>query len=524
MKERTFDGWLSFLFGAARHPWNIPRAVACPKRNRVRKVMLNNSSESLTPSESQSEVAVPLVVDLDGTLIKSDLLIESLFRRIGRDPLSIFGLLKALRGGKAHFKDVLAQAVVIDPASLPYDEAVLAHLRAAVAQGRPVYLASASNARFVGAIADHLGFFAGWFGSDEAVNSGGLNKARLLVERFGKGGFDYIGNDHADLHVWAVAAKGFAVRAPKRIHAQLATSGVEIIEDQAPTLKTWAKLIRVHQYAKNALVFLPLLTAHKFDPASFVLCALAFLSFSLCASSVYVFNDLVDLAADRGHPTKRKRPLASGAIPVMQGVFAIPILLLASLALAACVSLPFLGVLVLYFALTNAYTLSLKTKMLIDVVALAALYTLRVIGGAAAIDVVVSEWLLAFSMFFFASLALIKRYIELATRLDAALPDPSNRNYRLSDLDIVGSLAGAAGFNAVTVFALYVSSDTVHALYRHPYWLWLICPILMYWISRMLMMAHRRMVHDDPIVFALKDRVSFASALAIGLIMLAAAL
>ena len=185
-------------------------------------------------------------------------------------------------------------------------------------------------------------------------------------------------------------------------------------------------------------------------------------------------------------------------------------------------SLPFLGVLLFYFALTNAYSCWLKTKMLIDVVALAMLYTLRIIGGAAAIGVTVSEWLLAFSMFIFACLALIKRYIELTTRLDRNLPDPTNRNYKLSDVSIVAVLSGAAGFNAVTVFALYISSDTVHTLYRHPQFLWLACPILMYWVSRMLMMAHRRLIHDDPIVFALKDPVSIIAVICTAAIMLAA--
>jgi 4-hydroxybenzoate polyprenyltransferase len=237
---------------------------------------------------------------------------------------------------------------------------------------------------------------------------------------------------------------------------------------------------------------------------------------------VYILNDIIDLSSDRRHPTKKNRPLAAGTIPILHAVIAAPILFFSATALAAWVSLPFLGVLVFYFALTNAYSFWLKTKMLIDVVVLASLYTLRVIGGAVAINVMVSEWLLAFSMFIFASLALVKRYVELATRLDRELPDPENRNYKQSDMQIVAALSGAAGFNAVTVFALYISSDTVHALYRRPQLLWLICPILMYWISRMLLMAHRRIVHDDPIVFALKDRVSIIAGACIAAVMLAA--
>ena len=199
-----------------------------------------------------------------------------------------------------------------------------------------------------------------------------------------------------------------------------------------------------------------------------------------------------------------------------------PLLFLASVGVAASVSWSFLGVLLFYFALTNSYSCWLKSKMLIDVVALAMLYSLRVIGGAAAIGVPLSEWLIAFSMFIFASLALTKRYIELAMRLDKELPDPSNRDYKSGDMQIVAALAAASGFNAVTVFALYIASDDVHALYRHPQFLWLVCPILMYWFSRLLMRAHRRLVHDDPIVFALKDRVSYIAGALIAGIMLAA--
>lgn len=464
----------------------------------------------------------PLVVDLDRTLMKSDLLIEAVFKRAGSNPASIFALLCALRHGKAHFKDVLAQAVDLDPASLPYDEAVLGLIREALAAGRPVYLASASNARIVSAIADHFGFFSGWFGSDSITNVSGQDRSSLLVQTFGERGFDYIGNGRADLHVWAAASKGIGIRTPARLNKQLAAIGVEVIDTPKPTLKAWLKLLRVHQYAKNLLVFLPLLTAHKFELRSLIDCALAAIAFSLCASSAYLFNDLVDLSADRGHTTKKDRPLASGAIPILHGAIAMPILFFCATALAAFVSLPFLGVLMFYFTLTNAYTCWLKRKMLIDVVVLAMLYTLRVIGGAAAIGVMVSEWLLAFSMFIFASLALIKRYIELTTRLDRDLPDPTNRDYRRGDLQIVAALAGASGFNAITVFALYISSDTVRALYRHPKVLWLICPILMYWISRMLMRAHRRLVHDDPIVFALKDRVSIVVGVLIAAAVLAA--
>jgi 4-hydroxybenzoate polyprenyltransferase len=278
----------------------------------------------------------------------------------------------------------------------------------------------------------------------------------------------------------------------------------------------------VHQYAKNALIFLPILAAHLFTVEAFTQALLAFVAFSLCASSIYILNDLVDLQDDRAHRSKCKRPLPSGAIPLMHGVIAIPILFLSALAVGAAVSLPFLGVLLGYFALTTAYSFALKRMMVVDVITLAGLYSVRVIGGAVATSIMVSEWLIAFCMMIFMSLALIKRYVELAARRDANLPDPTSRDYKNSDLDIVAALAAAAGFNAVTIFALYISSNTVNQLYSHPQILWLVGPLLMFWIARALMLAGRRLMDDDPVVFALKDRVSLMTVAAAAILIVVA--
>ena len=291
---------------------------------------------------------------------------------------------------------------------------------------------------------------------------------------------------------------------------------------QASNLRAWIKLLRIHQYAKNALVFVPLATAQQFNVTAFGEALCAFAAFSLCASCVYIFNDLADLEADRAHPTKRNRPLAAGTIAPPVAIITAVLCLVAALSLAATVSMPFLATLGGYFLLTSAYTYSLKRKMFVDVVVLAMLYTIRVIGGAVAIGVEASEWLLAFSMFIFTALALVKRYTELSAHLDRATAGPANRNYTVADLPIVAALAAASGFNAVTVFALYVSSDFVRRSYHHPKFLWLVCPILMYWIARILMLAHRRLMDDDPVVFALKDWRSCVCALAVGAVLLLA--
>jgi 4-hydroxybenzoate polyprenyltransferase len=273
---------------------------------------------------------------------------------------------------------------------------------------------------------------------------------------------------------------------------------------------------------KNALVLVPLVTAHQFAAQPAAKAFLAAAAFSLCASGAYILNDLVDVAADRAHYSKRNRPLASGAVSPVHGAIAMVLLLAGAMAIATLVSPAFLGVLFGYLLLTTAYSFWLKRIMLADVVTLAMLYTIRVIGGAVAIDVVMSEWLLAFALFIFMSLALIKRYIELVGRLDGNLSSPANRGYEVGDHPVVAVLAAAAGFNAVVVFTLYISSEAVHELYARPQALWLVCPILMYWIARVLMLAHRRLIDDDPIIFALKDRVSWLAMIAIGAIMLLA--
>ena len=469
--------------------------------------------------------ATPLVIDLDGVLIRSDLLVESAFAFLGRRPFEAWRLPIWLLGGKARLKAELARRTPLSPSILPYDPEVVAIVRAAVDQ-RPTYLASASHETYVAAVADHLGLFTGWFGSDGITNLAGAAKARRLVEAFGKGGFDYVGDSAADLKVWGYARLATATGAAAPVRAALLLQKPDAtILPSAPLMagiRPLIKLLRPHQWAKNALVFVPLLTAHAFYIGSIGRVCAAFLAFSLCASGVYVLNDLVDLSADRAHPTKRNRPFASGAIKLQIGLVLAPVLVIAGFALASALPLTFVAALALYLAATCAYSFFLKRKMMIDVVTLAGLYAVRVIGGGAAVGVHISEWLLAFAMFIFLALALIKRHSEMTLRVDEGLPDPINRNYRGADLPVLLSLAGAGGYAAVIVFALYVASPAVHALYHHPKWLYLICPLLLYWISRVLMLSHRRDLHEDPVVFALRDKVSLATAVLIGVVALAA--
>jgi len=341
-------------------------------------------------------------------------------------------------------------------------------------------------------VADHLGAFDGWFASDGVTDLSGGAKAKSLIAAFGENSFDYIGNERAGVPVAGGAIPAAAIAA----------------SSWRPRLA----LLRPHQWAKNVLLGVALLTAHRFTVAAALSACLGAVAFSAGASAAYIFNDFVDVQADRGHPGKRGRPFASGAVSFTAGAALGAVCLLLAVVVAAAISSEFLGVLVLYLAITIAYSLVLKRKLLIDVVTLAGLYTIRVVAGATAIQVPMSEWLLTFSLFIFLSMALVKRYSELAIRFDMGLPDPTNRNYRTDDLSVVFSLAAASGYCAVIVLTLYLSSDTVKALYSRPSVLWLACPLFIYWISRMLMLSHRRILRDDPIVFAMRDWVSWATA------------
>jgi 4-hydroxybenzoate polyprenyltransferase and related prenyltransferases len=466
----------------------------------------------------------PLVVDLDGTLVKGDLLVECAISAFNDDLRGMASTLVRYGLNKAAIKAKLAEAPDFDPHYLPYDDRVLALIRAARAEGRAVYLASAADARLVSQIADHLCLFDGWFASNGSINLSGRAKRARLVEAFGEGGFDYVGNAMVDVPVWKGAAQGYAVRAPAAAFRAMRRVGqpLRVVAQDKASPSVWLRQLRVHQYVKNALVFVPMLLSAQFTELTLVRSLCAFFAFSLIASAVYIVNDIVDLHADRRHPSKRARPIASGQVPIGSALIVSIAMLTSGLLTGAMVSWPLFGVLFGYFALTSAYSFVLKRKFLVDVLALSMLYAVRVIGGSAATGVAMSDWLLAFAVMFFTSLALIKRYTELAKRKDADLGDASNRNYKVSDMTMVMSMAVASAYVSIMVLALYFSSPAVNGSYRHPDLLWIICPIMLYWVGRMLMLAHRRLIHDDPVVFALRDRMSSGMVALVLLIMFAA--
>ena len=459
-------------------------------------------------ARSPTSQAPALCVDLDGTLLESDMLYESVLALLARNPLYVFLLPLWLLRGKATLKRELASRVAIPAETLPYNARVLELLRTTTQ--RPRVLCTASDMGLVAPIAEHLGLFEQVIASDGKRNLSGRNKAHALVEAFGHKGFDYAGNGTIDLEVWEQARGGWVVNND----ASLARKAGQRTEVHAhwpagPRLKSWLKALRLHQWLKNLLVFVPLLASHRFlEPTTVGDAVLAFLAFGLCASGVYVLNDLLDLTPDRLHPRKRNRPFAAGRIPLLHGIFVAPALAVAGLAVAWLCNAAFAVVLLAYYAMTLAYSLRLKRIVMVDVVLLAALYTVRIIGGTVAIDTEMSFWLLAFSMFLFLSLALVKRYTELMSASSLGKKGASGRGYGVDDLPLLQSLGAASGYIAILVLALYINSPESLELYRNPELLWLICPELLYWISRVWVIAHRGDMHDDPIVFAATDRTS----------------
>jgi 4-hydroxybenzoate polyprenyltransferase len=455
----------------------------------------------------------PLVVDLDGTLIRSDVLIESGFAYLKSTPHRFYQpLVWLLRGGKPALKAGLAASTDVDVTVLPYDAAVLGWLESEHAAGRRIVLATASHERYARAIADHLGLFEDTFASTESVNLSSHRKREKLVAEYGEKNFDYAGNSLDDLAVWQSAAHAYVVNPSSGVERAARKLGnVErVIESRPSTLKAWTKSLRLHQWLKNLLVFLPVLAAHKASSPSLVGAALlAFFAFGFCASSAYLLNDLIDLEDDRHHPSKCRRPFASGALSLAWGVAIFPALLLGAFALSVFL-LPwrFGVVLLTYYALTIGYSMYLKRQVMVDVVVLAALYTLRIVAGATAIGAPLSFWMLAFSMFIFLSLALVKRYAELHSMQVRGLAKSRGRGYVASDLQLISALGTSAGYLSVLVLALYIQDANTATLYRHPRIIWLACPLLLYWISRTWIIAHRGQMNDDPIVFAARDRVS----------------
>lgn len=417
----------------------------------------------------------------------------------------------------------IADVVDIDPTVLPYNQKVLDFILEEKQKGRRLILATASYKSYAEKIAAHLQLFDQVLATDETINLSSTRKAMKLVDIFGVKGFDYIGNSMDDIAVWKQSNKAIIVEPHAGVEqgARQVCEAIEIIKNNEGKFRALIKAMRIHQWAKNFLLFVPLLASHQIlDINKLSNGLLAFLFFGLCASSVYILNDLLDIQDDRHHRTKRNRPFASAQLTIKFGIFLFPTLLFIAF-WGSILFLPinFVYALIFYYIVTVAYSFYFKRLVVIDVIGLATLYTMRIIAGTFAFALDLTFWMLAFSMFIFLSLALVKRYTELIdARNMGILTKTRGRGYYPDDLEMISSLGAAAGYISVMVLALYIQDQSTVSLYNLPEVIWLACPLLLFWISRVWLLAHRGKMHDDPVVFAIKDKVSLIVGLLFGFI------
>jgi len=421
--------------------------------------------------------------------------------------------------GKAHVKSQVASMVTLDVAHLPYNGPLLDYLRDEHAAGRKLYLATGADRVLARSVANHLGIFEDVMASDGTVNLTGQNKLERLEQRFAD--FDYVGNALPDLPLLQGAREAMLANPDLRLSSALKSRNIPVSRsfvDRSRLPAALAKGLRVHQWAKNLLVFLPLLLAHSLRPGPVLIAVAAFFCFCFMASATYIFNDLLDLETDRVHLNKRKRAFAAGDLSVTAGLGISFSLAALALIIAAYLPRTFLIYLLLYFVTTLAYSLSLKRIVLVDVVVLSSLYTIRMMAGSAATQTPVSPWLAAFSIFLFLSLAMVKRFSELQN-LHARGVNPTNgRGYLLSDIEQLRSFGTSSAYASIVIFALYINGHDVVALYHHPNRMWLITPLLILWVSRVWLLASRGLLDEDPVVFALEDRMSLLLGLGVAII------
>jgi 4-hydroxybenzoate polyprenyltransferase len=470
------------------------------------------TNTSLAVVEPRHAELPPLVLDLDDALLRTDLLHETAVAYVKANPLRAFDIVVWLLKGKAVLKRKLSERVPLDIGSLPVNEELVEFARRAHADGREVGIATAADAFLALRIARRFEFVSFVVASDGITSLKGKRKAAVLKQRF-PAGFAYAGDSRADLAVWAEASSIVLANASERtaLKARGLNKPVEAeFNEQGLGLRGWAKALRAHQWAKNALVFVPmLLSGMSADPIAVASAAVAFVAMCLMASGTYLINDLFDLADDRTHWSKHSRPLASGALRIKHGVPLALGLIASSFALGAWLGLPSLAVLATYMVTTLAYSFYLKRQPIVDAFTLAALFTLRLGLGITAVGCTASPWLLVFSMFLFTSLSFAKRQTEIQKSIANGLDGISSRGYLAGDAGIVLGLGLATAMSAITIMVLYIMNDVYSAeFYRQPLLLWVLPAALYMWLCRIWLLCHRHQLNDDPVAFAVGDRIS----------------
>ncbi len=468
---------------------------------------------------------LPLAVDLDGTLVATDLLWEAIITLLKQNLLFVFVIPFWAFRGPYFLKMKLAERVDIDPEVLPYRADFLEFLRAEKKKRRKLFLATGSPKPFAEKIAAHLGLFSGVLASENGVNLTSSRKRAALDGAFGTGGYDYAGNSRADIAVFDSARHAIVV-APDRAAGSYQRRHNSVLFSKARnSIVPLVKMLRVHQWAKNVLIAVPAVLASEIGrPETIMACLFAFVAFSFAASAIYILNDLVDLPLDRRHASKHKRSIAAGLVSIPVALATAGALMIAATSVSLLLPVQFQFVLASYVVLTTAYSFALKRMLLVDVLTLAGLYTVRVIAGAGATAIDVSFWLLAFSVFFFLSLALVKRFVELDHNEALASVSIAGRGYRVIDKHVLAEAGMASAFSAALVLALYIDSNEVQQLYSSPWLIWPLCPIVLYLSIRIWVLARRGEMHEDPVVFLLSDWRSVLMVAAGAMLVLAASL
>src|SRR5579863_2026163 len=491
-----------------------PGARQSPARTSLTK----NLTADLPEATNRSAPAMlrPLCVDLDGSLVKSDTLFDGLWLLARRHPAQILRLPFWLARGRAHLKTEIAQLAPLDTSRLPFNAPLLRYLHAERRAGRPLYLATGADGALANRVAAQLGIFDDVLASDGVTNLTRAKKLSSLEARFGS--FDYVGNSTADLPMLAKAREAMLANPSRGLEMALRVRGIRVARvflDRRPLARTLLKAIRLHQWAKNFLLAVPLLLSHNLRPGSIAAVVAAFFCFSFMASANYLVNDMLDIESDRRHPAKRFRPFASGDLSVSSGMALALGLAVASVALLPWLDRAFAFWLLLYILATGAYSFALKRVAIVDVLVLSGLYTLRMLAGGAATGTFISPWLAGFSSFLFLSLAMVKRFSELENLRERGLAATHGRGYLVADLEQIRAFGTASAYAAVLVFSLYITRPDVDALYSHPARLWFIVPLLVYWLNRVWLLASRGELDDDPVIFAIRDRVSLAVGLCV---------
>jgi 4-hydroxybenzoate polyprenyltransferase len=474
------------------------------------KIKLSSHGADLQRDEGINNCRPPLILDLDGSLVRANLLVETMLAFIRRHPLQIFTLPIWLVQGRAVLKQRLAQRAEVDVEALPLNEELLAYAADESASGRKVYIATAADAAIAAQVARRVPFVAGVISSDGRTNLKGAIKATELKRRFPEG-FAYAGDARADLPVWQAASRAIVVEASSSVTAAVREL-VEIERVFPRQSYLWAlmRTLRPHQWAKNTLVFVPLLLSGlASNPSALLATFAAFMAINLVASASYIINDTVDLADDRRHWSKRERPLASGRLPLVLGAAAVPLGLAAGFALAAAAGPAVVLAIIAYLVCTLAYSLQLKRVPILDGFALASLFTLRLGIGIVASGAPPSPWLLVFSMFLFASLSLAKRHTEVARLIARGETEVRGRGYKSVDLPLILAIGIATGMCAVLILVLYIINDAFRqSFYGNTIWLWGFPMVVFLFVCRVWLMCQRGQMNDDPVAFAMRDRAS----------------